>query len=125
MKTLIFKDGTDVNFSDVSTILDCVLVATSFAEVDEVREKFTEENLKGAKFEGERVENIVPTGVSAQVNGNNIVAHFTSTQRSEVDVITEQIVELQLAIADIMSIIITPPNLDEPDEEEEEVADNV
>ena len=45
MKKLIFKDGTEVLFTDESTITNCVTILNSFAEVDVIRNEFTVTNI--------------------------------------------------------------------------------
>lgn len=47
-----FKDGKTYDFTDSSTALDCVAVVKTFAELDAIRAEFTEDNLKGATFDG-------------------------------------------------------------------------
>ena len=100
MKELIFKDGSSVSFTDESTITNCVTVLTTFAEIDSIREKFTEDNMKGATFDGEVVENVVPVScdVSAEV-GENAVAVFVNRIKTDAEVVKEQLVEVQELVA--------------------------
>lgn len=100
-KTMKFTDGTTYDFTDSSTVLDCVAVVKTFSELDAIRAKFTEDNLKGATFDGIALGHIVPLGVTAGTDGDNITAHFTSRVKSLDEVNAEQISELQEALAAI------------------------
>lgn len=103
-KKLIFKDKTEISFTDLSTISDCTIVLSSFAEVDDIRAKFTEANLKSATFDGESVKNIIPvsTSASADLDGN-VTVHFYNREKTHDEIVDEQLVELQTAMADMMS----------------------
>lgn len=100
-KTYKFADGKTIDFTDSSTALDCVTVVKTFAELDAIRAEFTEDNLKGATFDGIALGHIVPLGVTAGTDGDNITAHFTSRLKSLDEVNAEQISELQEALAAI------------------------
>lgn len=104
-KTMKFTDGTTYDFTDSSTVLDCVAVVKTFAEIDAIRAKFTEDNVKGATFDGVAVGHIVPVGVTAGTDGDNITAnitaHFSCRLKSLDEVNAEQISELQEALAAI------------------------
>lgn len=101
-KTMKFKDGKTYDFTDSSTALDCVAVVQTFAELDAIRAEFTEENIKGATFDGVAVVYIVPLGVTAGTDGDNITAHFKSRTKSLDEINAEQISELQEAMATIV-----------------------
>lgn len=101
-KTMKFKDGKTIDFTDSSTALDCVAVVQTFAELDAIRAEFTEDNLKGATFDGVSVGHIVPVSVRAETDGENVVAHFTSREKSLDEINAEQISELQEAMATIV-----------------------
>lgn len=101
-KTMKFTDGTTYDFTDSSTALDCVAVVQTFGELDAIRAEFTEDNLKGATFDGVSVGNIVPLSVTAGTDGDNITAHFTSRKKSLAEINAEQISELQEALATIV-----------------------
>lgn len=101
-KTYKFADGKTIDFTDGSTALDCVAVVTTFAELDAIRAEFTEDNVKGATFGGVSVGHIVPLGVTAGTDGENITAHFTSRKKSLDEINAEQISELQEAVAGIV-----------------------
>lgn len=101
-KTMKFKDGKTYDFTDSSTALDCVAVVQTFGELDAIRAEFTEDNIKGAEFDGASVGHIVPLGVTAGTDGDNVTAHFTSRMKSLEEINSEQISELQEAVAEIV-----------------------
>lgn len=101
-KTYKFTDGKTYDFTDSSTALDCVAVVKTFAELDAIRAEFTEDNLKGAEFDGTTVQYLVPVSVHAETDGENVVAHFTSRVKGQDEINAEQISELQEAIASIV-----------------------
>ena len=101
-KVYKFTDGKTVEFTDGSTALDCVAVVKTFAELDAIRAEFTEDNLKGAAFDGATVQYLVPVSVKAETDGGNIVAHFTNRVKGQDEINAEQISELQEAIATIV-----------------------
>jgi len=101
-KTYKFADGKTYDFTDASTALDCVVVVKTFAELDAIRAEFTEDNLKGAEFDGAAVQHIVPVSAKAETDGENIAAHFTSRVKSQDEINAEQISELQEAMATIV-----------------------
>lgn len=100
-KTMKFKDGKTYGFTDSSTVLDCVAVVKTFAELDAIREEFTEDNLKGAMFGGSAAQHLVPVSVRAETDGENVVAHFFSRVKTQDEINAEQISELQEALAAI------------------------
>lgn len=97
-----FADGKTIDFTDGSTELDCVAVVQTFAELDAIRAEFTEDNLKGATFDGSTVQHLVPVSAKAETDGENIVAHFISCEKSLDEINAEQISELQEAVAGIV-----------------------
>lgn len=97
-----FADGKTIEFTDVSTALDCVAVVHTFAELDAIRAEFTEDNLKWAEFDGSTVQHLVPVSVNAETDGENIVAHFTNRVKRQDEINAEQISELQEAMATIV-----------------------
>lgn len=101
-KTYKFKDGKTYDFTDSSTALDCVAVVQTFAELDAIRAEFTEDNLKGATFDGAAVQYLVPVSAKAETDGENVVAHFTSRVKGQDEINAEQISELQEAMANIV-----------------------
>ena len=101
-KTMKFNDGKTYDFTDSSTALDCVAVVKTFAELDAIRTEFTEDNLKGATFDGATVQHLVPVSVNAETDGENVVAHFTNREKGQDEINAEQISELQEAMATIV-----------------------
>lgn len=101
-KTMKFADGKTIDFTDSSTMLDCVAVVKTFAELDAIRAEFTEDNLKGATFDGSTAQHLVPVSVKAKTDCENVVAHFTSRVKGQVEINAEQISELQEALATIV-----------------------
>lgn len=101
-KTCKFADGKTIDFTDGSTALDCVAVVATFAELDAIRAEFTEDNLKGATFDGTTVQYLVPVSVHAETDGENVVAHFTNRVKEQGEINAEQISELQEALAAIV-----------------------
>lgn len=101
-KTMKFKDGKTCDFTDSSTALDCVAVVKTFAKLDSIRTEFTEDNLKGAEFDGAVVQHLVPVSVKAETDGENIVAHFANRVKGQDEINAEQISELQEAVATIV-----------------------
>lgn len=101
-KTMKFKDGEAYDFTDSSTMLDCVAVVKTFAELDAIRAEFTEGNLKGAEFDGTVVQHLVPVSAKAETDGENIAAHFTNRVKGQDEINAEQISELQEAMATIV-----------------------
>ena len=97
-----FADGKTIEFTDGSTALDCVAVVQTFAELDAIRAEFTEDNLKGAEFDGSTVQYLVPVSVNADTDGENVVAHFTNRVKEQDEINAEQISELQEALATIV-----------------------
>lgn len=123
MKVLVFRDKTSVNFTDTSTIADCVAVFNSFAEVDDVAVKFTAENLTGATFDGEVLENVIPVSVSAAAEGDKVVAHFTTKAKSPQAILEERLDEVQGAVTELAEMIaeLPLPTAEEEEEDENEV----
>lgn len=101
-KTMKFKDGKTYDFTDSSTALDCVAVVANFAELDAIRAEFTEDNLKGAEFDGSTVQHLVPVSANAETDGANVVAHFANRAKGQDEINAEQISELQEAMAAIV-----------------------
>lgn len=101
-KAYKFADGKTIDFTDGSTALDCVAVVQTFAELDAIRAEFTEDNLKGATFNGTTAQYLVPVSVQAETDGENVVAHFTNRVKEQDEINAEQISELQEALAAIV-----------------------
>lgn len=100
---LILANGTEIQFALGSTISDLIGVYPTFAEADAVRGLLTDENLKGATFNGEVLENVVRYDLSVNTykDGENLEVHFHNILKSDVEIMKEQITELQEALAEI------------------------
>ena len=101
-KTMKFKDGKTYDFTDSSTALDCMAVVATFAELDAIHAEFTEDNLKGATFDGSTVQYLVPVSAKAETDGENVVAHFINRVKEQDEINADQISELQEALAAIV-----------------------
>lgn len=101
---LILANGTEIQFAAGSTISDLIGIFSSFSEADAVRALLTDENLKGATFNGEVLKNIVryDLTVTSYKDGDNLEVHFRNMAKTDVDIMKEQITELQKALAEII-----------------------
>lgn len=101
-KVLVFQDGVSVSLTDASTATDCITVVSSYADIDTLRAEFTNDNLVGCTFDGELVENLlaVSSSATADVDGN-VTVHFYNRYKTESEILSEQVTELQEAIAEI------------------------
>jgi len=100
---LILADGTEIQFAAGSTKEHLIGVYTSFEEADAVRVLLKDENLRGASFDGEILDNIVryDLAVNSYKDGENLEVHFHNVVKSSFDIMQEQITELQEALAEI------------------------
>ena len=100
---LILSDGTELQFAVGSTKEHLIGVYTSFEEADAVRVLLTDENLKGASFDGEILDNVLryDLAVNSYKDGENLEVHFRNILKSDFDIMKEQITELQEALAEI------------------------
>lgn len=90
-KILVFHDDTTAEFADTSVATDMVTVIGSYAELDDLRAKFTEENLIGATFDGKLLVSLIPDSCNtvAEVEGN-ITVHFINHFKSELEILKEE-----------------------------------
>ena len=103
-KLLVFKNAESEEFTDESTILDLYTVVDDYADIDAMQANFFTENFVGATFDGEPIENIVPvTTTASNVLGgeNSITVHFHNRYKTDIELLQEQMVEVQEAIAEI------------------------
>ena len=103
-KYLVFKNGATEEFTDESTITNLFCVVNSYAAIDAMQANFTTENMVGATFDGEPIENIVPvTTVATNDYGNetNITVNFQNRYKTDVELLQEQMIEVQEAIAEL------------------------
>lgn len=100
---LILSDGTELQFAAGSTKEHLIGVYTSFEEADAVRVLLTDENLKGASFDGEILDNVLryDLAVNSYKDGENLEVHFRNILKSDIEIMQEQITELQEALAEI------------------------
>ena len=90
-KVLVFHDGTTAEFTDNSVAEDLVTVVESYAEVDALRAKFTEENLVGATLDGELLVALVPVSCDASADvSENITVHFLNRFKSDIELIRDE-----------------------------------
>lgn len=103
-KYLVFKNGDTEEFTDNSTITNLFCVVNSYAAIDAMQANFTTENMIGATFDGEPIENIVPvTTVATNQYGeeNAIVVNFQNRYKTDVELLQEQMIEVQEAISEL------------------------
>ena len=103
-KYLVFKNGAREEFTDESTITNLFCVVDDYADIDAMQANFTTENMVGATFDGEPIENIVPvTTVATNTYGNEnaIVVNFQNRYKTEVELLQDQMIEVQEAIAEL------------------------
>lgn len=104
-KYLVFKNGQTEEFTDNSTITNLFMVVPNYATIDVMQANFTTENMVGATFDGESIENIVPvtTVATNELNGN-ITVNFKNRYKTDVELLQEQMVEVQEAIAELANV---------------------
>lgn len=103
-KYLVFRNGDREEFTDNSTITNLFTVVSSYAAIDAMQANFTTENMIGAEFDGEPIENIIPvTTVATNEFGNegNIIVNFQNRYKTDIELLQEQMVEVQEAIAEL------------------------
>ena len=100
---LKFTDGTQIQFAAGSTITDLIGVYESFAEIDSVRAKLTEQNLRGVTFNDKVYENLTPYQIDIHnvTPDGKIETHFRLSAKGAIDILNDQIVEIQEALAEI------------------------
>ena len=72
-----------------------------------MQDNFTSENMIGAEFDGEPIENIVPVQTVANNtfgNENTIMVNFQNRYKTDVELLQEQMVEVQEAIAELAGL---------------------
>ena len=103
-KYLVFKNGATEEFTDDSTITNLFTVVENYAAIDAMQANFYTENMVGATFDGEPIENIVPvTTVATNTFGNEdtITVNFQNRYKTDVELLQEQVTELQEAVAEL------------------------
>ena len=103
-KYLVFKNGETEEFTDESTITNLFCVVDDYADIDAMQANFTTENMVGATFDGEPIENIVPvTTIATNTYGNEnaIVVNFQNRYKTAVEILQEQMIEVQEALVEL------------------------
>ena len=103
-KYLVFKNGDREEFTDNSTITNLFTVVSSYAEIDAMQANFTTENMIGAEFDGEPIENIVPVTTVATnefCGEDHIVVNFQNRYKTDVEILQEQMIEVQEALVEL------------------------
>lgn len=73
MKLITFADGNTIQATDTSTMLKAVFVVKSFDLVEDIRNMFTEENMKKCSCGEQNFENIIPVSCKAIAqSGENV-----------------------------------------------------
>ena len=101
MKTLVLSNGNEYEFSDDSHITRLSKDVETFAEIDEIAADITEENLSGATFDGDPVENCIPVNCTADKSGETITVVFANRFKTDTEIMKDEITELQEALAEI------------------------
>ena len=93
-KTLILKDGSVVEMTDLGTIYNIQTVVENFAAIDELALKITEENLANAEINEEKFQNIVPVNIKAESDANgNVIVTFINRDKT-VDELQNEAIEI-------------------------------
>ena len=103
-KYLVFKNGDTEEFTDESTITNLFTVVSSYAEIDAMQANFTTENMIGATFDCEPIENIVPvTTIASNTFGHEdtITLNFQNRYKTPVEILQEQMIEVQEALVEL------------------------
>ena len=103
-KYLVFKNGEREEFTDNSTITNLFTVVNSYAQIDAMQANFYTENMVGATFDGEPIENIVPVSTMATNtfgNENSIVVTFENRYKTDIELLQEAVSDLQEAVAEL------------------------
>lgn len=98
MKTLVFADGTSLEFVDTSTVTYLQTVVNTYSEVDAIRNKFTEANLASVTFDGESYQDLIPVSCDANAEASesitiSIVNAFK--QDEEIKMLRKQVQDLE------------------------------
>ena len=98
-KVLVLKDHTELAFTDESTIEKLVTVYESFAEVDPLLAKITDDNLSVATFDGKPVENVVHVRIYAEADGvGNVIVTCENRYKTDIELLQEAQSEMEDAI---------------------------
>ena len=102
-----FRNGAKLSVSDQSTATDLILVTKDYNNLGQVVSLFTEENMKGATFGDEILENVVPVNVTSDhVIGESIVYHLNSRVKSDIEILTEKVNDTENALLELAEIVV-------------------
>ena len=102
MKTLIFTDSTSISVEDSSSISCVICKVNSFNDIQAIYSKFTEDNLKRVTLDGVVYTDILFSSCNAHVVPNGkIEISFINRTRSFEEIASDQLTELQEAVAEL------------------------
>lgn len=93
MVTVIFVDGTSVEFEAGSNSISLVKKVSTLAELDSIRGLFTQDNIEGMQIDGVSVDNVVPVGMtiaSTPADATEITAVFTNRAKTDLEILQEE-----------------------------------
>lgn len=102
-KLLTLTDGTQYQIDEESSYTNILMHVGTFAEVDMISAKFTRENMLRVTIDTEVHEGLIPLGVSAYRDGEQIRVNISTRAQTFEEITTAQISELQDAILEIIS----------------------
>lgn len=100
---LTFANGNTVEVTDISTITGLNIEAISYSQLDAILANFTPENMKRVTL-GETVyTGIIPQNVTINHNfgETKITAYVVCREKTNEEIMSEQITELQEAVVEI------------------------
>ena len=100
-KTLIFADSTSITVEDISSISNIVVTAADFSAIQAIYAKFTEDNLKHVTLDGTVYTGIKKIAATAVATDANVTMTVSCRTVSFEENITNQITELQEAVAEL------------------------
>lgn len=103
---LVLKNKTEYNVADVSTENSIIFVLDTFAEIDNIKPKLTEDNFKGATLGENRLEYVVPQTLEVKANlaDETYVLTVACHKKNDVEILKEQMGEVQDAIAELAEV---------------------
>lgn len=89
-KILKLSNGTELLFTDESTVENMVNVLNSFAEVDAYANSISTENYALATFDGVPLENVVFVSLKAEEDASgNVMLYVENRYKTELEVLEE------------------------------------
>lgn len=100
---LRFVDGSTVEVSDISTITGLNIEAVSLSALGEMLSHFTEENMKHVTLGDKDYHVVIPQSfsISHDFGAEKIQAYIVCRFKTSEEMMTEQITELQEAVAEL------------------------